>query len=238
MTNFKIQIISDTICPWCYVGYRRLSRAIVAHKASNPADTFTLTWNTFYLNPALPEFPGMNKAEMYAARLGPERMKAAFSRLTSVGESEGIKFSFGGNTGKTRDSHRLLWYAGQLEEGKMSQIGNATPASPSASTVGGLQTHVAEKLFRAYFEDEKNITSPQVLLEAGVEAGLDREEVKKFLDSEEGGADVDSEAKVASRRLVTGVPFFSIQGKYSVEGAEEPETFLKVFEQIKENEKA
>jgi predicted DsbA family dithiol-disulfide isomerase len=258
MTNFKIQIISDTICPvrtlllsphrpyyipsprsylpslpqWCYVGYRRLSRAITAHKANNPTDTFTLTWNTFYLNPALPDFPGVNKAEMYTVKFGPERMAAIFSRLSSVGEGEGIKFNFGGNTGKTRDSHRLLWFAGQLEEKKSS---NSPSTSADASAVGGLQTRVAEKLFRAYFEDEKNITDPRVLLEAGVEAGLDREAVKKFLDSEEGGAEVDSEAKVASRRLVTGVPYFSIQGKYSVEGADEPETFLEVFKQVKED---
>ncbi|KAF3394240.1 hypothetical protein F1880_005533 [Penicillium rolfsii] len=235
MTNFKIQIISDTICPWCYVGYRRLSRAITAHKANNPTDTFTLTWKTFYLNPGLPDFPGTNKAEMYSSKFGAERMVAIFSRLSSVGEGEGIKFAFGGNTGNTRESHRLLWYAGQLEASKSSP--SAADASSSA-LVGGLQTRVAEKLFRAYFEDEKNITDPRVLLEAGVEAGLDREAVKKFLDSEEGGAEVDAEAKAASRRLVTGVPYFSIQGKYSVEGADEPETFLEVFEQVKEDEKA
>ncbi|KAJ5443705.1 uncharacterized protein N7458_007577 [Penicillium daleae] len=226
MTNFKIQIISDTVCPWCYVGYRRLSRAITAHQTNNPNDTFTLTWNAFYLNPASAEYPGVNKAEMYAAKFGPERRTAIFSRLSAVGETEGIKFNFGGNTGKTRDSHRLLWYAGQLEEAKRG-----------GGFVGGLQTRVAEKLFRAYFEDEKNITDPRVLLEAGVEAGLDQEEVKKLLDSEDGGAEVDSEAKTAARRLVTGVPYFSIQGKYSVEGADEPETFLEVFEQVKEDEK-
>lgn len=177
---------------------------------------------------------------MYAVKFGPERAAAIFSRLSAVGEGEGIKFNFGGNTGKTRDSHRLLWYAGEVEEARRA---NATPAPPSGSDagsgstlVGGLQTRVAEKLFRAYFEDEKNITDPRVLLEAGVEAGLDAEEVKKLLDSEEGGAEVDSEAKTASRRLVTGVPYFSIQGKYSVEGADEPETFLEIFEQVKEDE--
>jgi predicted DsbA family dithiol-disulfide isomerase len=258
MTNFKIQIISDTICPvrhlppsaipssptsilipspiqWCYVGYRRLSRAITTHQGKNPQDTFTLTWNAFYLNPASPEFPGVNKAEMYAVKFGPDRAAAIFSRLSAVGEGEGIKFNFGGNTGKTRDSHRLLWYAGQLEEAKRANA----PAPPSGSAVvGGLQTRVAENLFRAYFEDEKNITDPRVLLEAGVEAGLDREEVKKLLDSEDGGAEVDSEAKTASRRLVTGVPYFSIQGKYSVEGADEPEAFLEIFEQIQDDEEA
>lgn len=174
---------------------------------------------------------------MYSQKFGPQRATAIFSRLSAVGESEGIKFNFGGNTGKTRDSHRLLWYAGQLEEAKRATV-TVPAASSTPAPVGGLQTRVAEKLFRAYFEDEKNITDPRVLLEAGVEAGLEREVVQKLLDSEEGGAEVDSEAKMAARRLVTGVPYYSIQAKYSVEGADEPETFLKVFEQIKEDETA
>ncbi|KAI2788412.1 hypothetical protein POX_e06428 [Penicillium oxalicum] len=220
MTNFNIQIISDTICPWCYVGYRRLSRAILTHQGNNPNDTFTLTWHAFYLNPASPEFPGVNKTQAYGLKFGHERTAAIFARLAAVGEGEGIKFNFGGNTGKTRDSHRLLWYAGQLEQAKRQQTASASAA---ATPVIG---------------DEKNITDPKVLLEAGVEAGLDKAEVQKLLDSDEGGAEVDSEAKMASMRLVTGVPYFTIQGKYAVEGADAPETFLEVFEQVKEDEKA
>lgn len=158
-------------------------------------------------------------------KFGAERAAAMFKRLSAVGEGEGIIFKFGGNTGLTRDSHRLLWYAGE-EEAK----------HPTSSGIGGLQTRVAEKLFAAYFEEEKNITDPRVLLEAGVNAGLDREAVLKLLDSEDGGAEVDSEAKAAARKLVTGVPFFSVQGKYSVEGADEPETFLEIFEKVKEDE--
>ncbi|KAJ5661680.1 uncharacterized protein N7477_009296 [Penicillium maclennaniae] len=217
MTNFNIQIISDTVCPWCYVGYRRLSRAIVAHQSNHPSDTFTLTWKAFYLNPASPQFPGVNKQEMYSLKFGPERSAAMFKRLSAVGEGEGISFKFGGNTGSTRDSHRLLWE--RLER-----------------RLGGIQTRVAEKLFKAYFEDEKNITDVRVLEEAGVEAGLAREAVKGLLDSEDGGAEVDGEAKMASRRLVSGVPYFEVQGKYCVEGADEPETFLEIFEMIKEDE--
>ncbi|EPS27462.1 hypothetical protein PDE_02405 [Penicillium oxalicum 114-2] len=237
MTNFNIQIISDTICPWCYVGYRRLSRAILTHQGNNPNDTFTLTWHAFYLNPASPEFPGVNKTQAYGLKFGHERTAAIFARLAAVGEGEGIKFNFGGNTGKTRDSHRLLWYAGQLEQAKRQQTASASAAAASP-VIGGVQSRVAEKLFRAYFEDEKNITDPKVLLEAGVEAGLDKAEVQKLLDSDEGGAEVDSEAKMASMRLVTGVPYFTIQGKYAVEGADAPETFLEVFERVKEDEKA
>ncbi|KAJ5126166.1 hypothetical protein N7526_008343 [Penicillium atrosanguineum] len=206
MTNFNIQIISDTVCPWCYVGYRRLSRAIVAHRATHPTDTFNITWKAFYLNPASPQYPGVNKQEMYSMKFGAERSAAMFKRLSAVGESDGISFKFGGNTG-------------------------STPRLASAAL-----TRVAEKLFKAYFEDEKNITDVRILEEAGVEAGLARGSVKGLLDSEDGGAEVDGEAKMASRRLVSGVPYFEVQGKYCVEGADEPETFLEIFEKIKETE--
>ncbi|KAJ5145582.1 uncharacterized protein N7515_000146 [Penicillium bovifimosum] len=227
MTHFQIQIISDTICPWCYVGYRRLSRAITTHQTKFPTDTFSLHWKAFYLNPAGAEYPGANKAELYAARFGAERMKAIFSRLSAVGEEEGIKFSFGGNTGSTRDSHRLLWFAGKLEaEG-------AKEGSQGTGVIGGLQSRVAEQLFKAYFEEEKNITDLKVLLEAGVGAGLERDVVKKVLDEDVGAEEVDLEAKTAAQRLVSGVPYISVQGRYHVEGAEEPEAFLEIFGKIK-----
>ncbi|PWY78438.1 thioredoxin [Aspergillus sclerotioniger CBS 115572] len=227
MTNFNIQIISDTVCPWCYVGFRRLSRAISIHKTAHPADTFTLNWHAFYLNPASPSFPGLDKTEFYKSKFGADRTTAIFGRLAAVGQADGIAFSFGGRTGNTRDSHRLLWYAGQKEkEGTVKAEEGA---------VGGLQTRVAEQLFRAYFEDEKNITDPEVLVQAAVGAGLERAAVEQLLASEEGGKEVDLEAERARRQLVTGVPYYMVQGQYAVEGADEPDTFLEVFEQVKKS---
>ncbi|KAJ5937178.1 hypothetical protein N7454_004833 [Penicillium verhagenii] len=238
MTNFKIQIISDSVCPWCYVGYRRLSRAISIHKTSNPSDTFTLNWRAFYLNPHSPPFPGRNKQEMYAEKFGEERCKAMFSRLAAAGESDGIKFKFGGNTGSTRDSHRVIWYAGE-EEAKATAAAAENDGATTTNTstaVGGLQTRVVENLFRAYFEEEKNITDTEVLVEAAVRAGLDGGEVSQLLETGVGAEQVDAEAFAASRRLVSGVPHFTVQGKYLVEGADEPETFLEVFERVKLDE--
>ncbi|CAG8906944.1 unnamed protein product [Penicillium egyptiacum] len=231
MTNFQIQIISDTVCPWCYVGYRRLSRAITNHQATYPADTFSLHWKAFYLNPAGAEYPGVNKAEMYTRKFGAERRDAIFARLSAVGKAEGIQFSFGGNIGLTRDSHRLLWFAGQREAEEVKKGG------VDDGIVGGLQTRVVEQLFRAYFEEEKNITDLKILLEAGVGAGLDREIVKKMLDEDVGAQEVDLEAKTAARRLVSGVPYISVQGKYHVEGADEPEVFMEIFEKVKAEQK-
>ncbi|KAJ5693266.1 hypothetical protein N7462_002689 [Penicillium macrosclerotiorum] len=228
MTNFKIQIISDTVCPWCFVGYRRLLRAITAHRGAHPDDTFSLNWSAFYLNPDAKRYPGINKQDMYNRKFGAERAAAMFTRLMAVGEADGIAFRFGGKTGSTRDSHRLLWFAAQEEK--------AQGEARDAGVVGGLQTRVAENLFQAYFEEEKNITDAAVLLEAAVQAGMDEGAVQKFLDSEDGGDAVDAEALMASRSLVTGVPYFSLQEKYSVEGADEPETFLELFGRIKEEE--
>ncbi|KAB8069585.1 thioredoxin-like protein [Aspergillus leporis] len=229
MTNFNIQIISDSVCPWCYVGLRRLSRAIATHKSAHPADTFSLTWHAYYLRPDSPGYPGVDKREAYISRFGEDVFNQISKRLADVGQQEGIAFKFSGRAGNTRDSHRVIWYAGQKEK----EAGS--PTSNESGVVGGLQTRVVENLFRAYFEEEGNITDRKVLLEAAVMAGLDRGEVERLLESDEGGQEVDVEARRAQRQLVSGVPYFTIQGQYAIGGAEDPSSFLQAFEQVKQN---
>jgi predicted DsbA family dithiol-disulfide isomerase len=142
-----------------------------------------------------------------------------YSRLAQAGRAEGIEFKFGGRTGNTRDSHRLIHMA-KIKGGET------------------LQTRVVEELFAAYFENEADITSRDALTEAGVKAGLEEAEVREWLESDKGGLDVDAEAHRAQRSLVTGVPHFTIQGRYRIEGAEDPQVFLDVFEKIKAAETA
>lgn len=139
-----------------------------------------------------------------------------FERLAAVGKDVGIKFSFGGKTGNTRDSHRLV----QLGKTKSPEV----------------QTRVIEELFRAYFENEEDITSHDVLQQAGVKAGLEAEEVRAWLGSDNGGREVDREVKEAQMQGVSGVPNFTLQGKYEIGGAQDPEAFVKVFERIKQLE--
>ncbi|OJJ44158.1 hypothetical protein ASPZODRAFT_72849 [Penicilliopsis zonata CBS 506.65] len=237
MTAFDIQIVSDTVCPWCYVGFRRLSRAITTHRSQYPTDTFRLTWRAFYLNRESPPFPGQDKHEMYRAKFGAERTAAMGARLAVVGEGEGIKFRFGGRTGRTRDSHRLIWWAGEKQKIDSSSSTTESKAESKAEEPS-IQTLVVQNLFRAYFEEEKNITDRSVLLEAAVEAGLPADEVEALLDSDRGGVQVDAEAERARQRLVSGVPYFTVQGRYAIEGANEPETFLEVFERIKSEDAA
>jgi len=214
MTNFDIEVVSDTVCPWCYVGKQKLQQAINAYKQLHPNsnDTFSTTWMPFYLNPGAPK-QGVDKAAYYKAKFGEERTAMIFERLAQTGKDTGINFKFGGKTGNTRDSHRLI------------QLGKSK--SPA------IQTRVVEELFSAYFENEGDITSHAVLTSAGVKAGLDEKEVKEWLASDKGGKAVDEEVEQAQHNQISGVPNFTIQGKYEVGGAQDPGVFLRLFEKIK-----
>ncbi|KAL8793640.1 MAG: hypothetical protein Q9195_003792 [Heterodermia aff. obscurata] len=244
MTNFNISVVSDTVCPWCYVGKNRqpffppppplhptspkppqypptdppptaspeLDLAIAAHKARFPSDTFTTTWHPYYLNPAAPT-TSVDKRTMYASKFGPERSAMMFQRLETIGKEVGIRFSFGGKTGNTRDSHRLIQLAG---------------------TKGAdVQEKVVERLFRAYFEEEKDITSREVLRDAAVESGLGQQEVSEWLEGDMGGEQVDREVKEAQMKGISGVPNFVLQGQLEIGGAQDPEAFVRAFEQVK-----
>ena len=125
----------------------------------------------------------------------------------------GINFSWGGRTGNTRDSHRLIQMA--ITKGPE------------------MQTRVVEALFRGYFEREQDITSHAFLEAAGVEAGLERSEVQGGLTSAPGGPAGDREVTVAPANLISGVPNFTIQGIFELRGAQEPDGFKAIFEKIK-----
>ncbi|KAF2007715.1 thioredoxin-like protein [Amniculicola lignicola CBS 123094] len=216
MTNFDIKIVSDTVCPWCYVGKKRLEKGIAAYKEKHPEanDTFSTTWYPFYLVPDAPK--NVDKQQYYFSRFGEARTKMMNERMAQLGQAEGINFKFGGKTGNTRDSHRLV----QLGKKKSPQQ----------------QTRVIEELFAAYFENEKDITSHQVLLETGVKAGLAEAEVEEWLSDGKGGAEVDKEVQDAYEQNISGVPNFTINDKFEVGGAQEPSAFIQLFERLKRQE--
>ncbi len=168
------------------------------------------------MNHALIVLLGIDKAAYYKTKFGEERTAMIFERLSKVGKDAGINFKFGGKTGNTRDSHRLI----QLGKSKSPEV----------------QTRVVEELFSAYFENEGDITSHEVLTNAGVKAGLDEKEVKEWLASDKGGKAVDEEVEQAQLNQISGVPNFTIQGKYEVGGAQDPGVFLRLFEKIKATE--
>ncbi|EXJ65701.1 uncharacterized protein A1O5_11228 [Cladophialophora psammophila CBS 110553] len=230
MTNYNITVTSDIVCPWCYLGFSRLSRAITEHKKTYPDDTFHLKYLPFYLNPppqliagsgpAPPPFPAPSRPrrEMYAAKFGPERAKQIEAMMSQTARSEGLDFKFGGMTGPSRNGHRLVHWA-QVKGGEESQ------------------NTVMLGLWRRYFEQEADITTLDTLVEVGLEAGLGtKEEITEYLTSGKDGELVDKEAEEAHKKGISGVPFYEINDMWEVSGAQDPLAFKKLFARWKELE--
>ncbi|KAI1322894.1 DSBA oxidoreductase [Xylariaceae sp. FL0255] len=212
MTNFNIKIVSDTVCPWCYVGKRRLDRAIELYRQTQPNDTFNISWAPFYLDPTSPAI-GVPVKERTAQKFGASRVEMMMQHLAAVGREEDIEFSFNGRIGNTRDSHRLI----QLGKTKGPEI----------------ESRVVAELFKSYFEGEGDITSHEMLLAAAEKAGLEPAETKDWLETGKGGAEVDREVQEAYAKNIHGVPNFTIQGAYQIDGAQDPQAFLAAFKKVK-----
>lgn len=212
-TLVEIEVFSDVVCPWCYVGRRRLARA-----AELLADSHEIrvTWKPYQLNPWMPP-EGMERAEYRRMKFGSaERSSGMDERLKEAGHSEGIELAFERitRTPNTLQAHRLIWLAGQR----------------------GVQIEMVDALFRAYFTDGKDIGSDAVLAEIAASVGLDADEVGRFLASDEGLAEVEEEEQVGRSLGIDGVPFFLLAGKYGVSGAQPPEVLANVIERVAELE--
>ena len=200
-----VAVVSDTICPWCYVGKRRFERA----RTGRPTE-LEVEWRPFQLNPEMPA-EGVDRRRYMVAKFGSEeRVAEIFEAIEQAGESEGIRFAFDSiaRTPNTVDSHRLIAFSGQH----------------------GVQDQVVEALFRRYFEHGEDISDSAVLAAAGADGGLDEGEVRRFLAGESGSEEVRRESETASRMGISGVPCFVFEGRYAVSGAQPPDVFERVFE--------
>ena len=201
----RVAIVSDTICPWCYIGKRRFERA----RAGRPAD-LSVEWRPFQLNPDMPA-EGADRQRYMVAKFGSEeRVAEIFGAIERAGSAEGIRFAFDriARTPNTVDSHRLIAVAEQH----------------------GVQDQVVEALFRRYFEQGEDIGDSAVLAAAGADGGLDGDEVRRFLASSSGTEQVRQESEAASRAGISGVPCFVFEGRYAVSGAQPPDVFERAFE--------
>ncbi len=201
-----IDVVSDTVCPWCYIGKRRLERAMTAR----PNYAFRIDWRPFQLNPDLPA-DGMDRARYLALKFGGrDRAGQIYDRVRDAGSGEAIPFDFEAirSQPNTFDSHRLIRWAGELD----------------------VQDVLVEDLFQRYFLKGENIGEPAVLLEAADAAGMDRELVAGRLSGGADGDRVRQEEQTARRIGVTGVPCFIVAGKYAVSGAQEPAVLVNMFD--------
>ncbi|KAM0813381.1 putative Thioredoxin-like protein [Seiridium cardinale] len=213
--KFDIKIISDSVCPWCYVGKRRVEAGIAAYRSAHPSsdDTFNVTWYPYYLDANAP-FEGEVKADRYKRRFGDAKFGQIQETLGAAGKEVGINFSFGGRTGHTLNSHRLIQLAGQQGQ--------------------EVQNKVVGELFKRYFELEQDITDKEMLRSAAEAAGLNGEEVKAYLDSDEGVETVEDEVTKAQQLGVRGVPNIRINDMFEAPGAVDADVFRRIFEKIAE----
>jgi predicted DsbA family dithiol-disulfide isomerase len=203
-----IDIYSDIVCPWCYVGKRRLERALAQLNGGAQA---RITWRPFQLNPTMP-LDGMDRTAYIKAKFGSSEAFGQMKiQLLTAGEDERIPFAFEKiqRTPNTFAAHRLVWYAAQQ----------------------GKQGEVVEALFRAYFLEGKNIGDLKIITHVAGEAGLDRTETEKFLATDNGTVEVKAEEAVGRRLGISGVPYFVLNGTVSISGAQPPDIFVSAFQQ-------
>ncbi|MCC6964710.1 MAG: DsbA family oxidoreductase [Nitrospira sp.] len=203
-----VEVYSDVVCPWCYVGKRRLEQAL---ESSGRQPSALVFWRPFQLNPTMPK-AGMDRRVYLEAKFGGlGEMEAIQNRIAGVGVSAGIEFAFDriARTPNTFDAHRLIWFAQQQ----------------------GRQDAVVEELFHGYFTEGLHIGEHDVLVSLAARAGLDGAAVGRFLQSQDGTEAVRQEEARGRQLGIRGVPYFLLNGKTVVSGAQPVETFLEAIEQ-------
>ncbi len=206
--TIKVAIVSDVACPWCYVGKRRLEAALEEWKGA-PVE---VTWHPFQLDPTIPE-SGFDRDTYLTNKFGDlERTKAMTNRLTEAGAEEGINFNFGVQwlAVNTLPLHQLLHVAGEE----------------------GFKDSLKERFLKAYFEENLHLNKPEVLIKVMSEYGWDAEKTKQVLADDTIAYAVKQEIAHYQERGVTGVPFFIINDKYGISGAQPVSVFLDAFAQV------
>lgn len=206
--SLRIEVISDVICPWCFLGKRRLEQAIAE---LGPDVSVRVRWRPFELNPEMP-VEGISRREYRTRKFGSwERSQELDRRVAQAGEQAGIRFAFDRmeRTPNTFAAHRLLWLAEQV----------------------GAQDAAAESLFTGYFLKGEDVGDPGVLLRIGTEAGMGRDHLEAVISGARGASGVRREEAKARQLGVDGVPFFLINGRFGISGAQRPEVFRGAFRQ-------
>jgi len=204
----RIDIYSDTVCPWCYLGKRRFELALAARPQYEPR----VTWRPFELNPDIPG-DGVDRAAYLAAKIGDaEQVAEAHAELTRQGEASGIEFRFDliRRMPNTRRSHLLIAHAAR----------------------SGRQAAVKERVMRGFFEQGRDIGDIEELVRLGVDAGLPERHTRSALVLRAGQDGVIAAERHASVLGISGVPTFIFDGQYTVSGAQEVGAFARILDQV------
>ncbi|MCT7375418.1 DsbA family oxidoreductase [Chelativorans salis] len=211
-SDIAVDVVSDVVCPWCYVGQRNLQSALDRLKGFGVA----VRWRPYQLDPTIPP-EGRGRQEYLITKFGdPARIEAMHDRLREIGAAAGIAFDFEAIkvSPNTLDAHRLIRWAATAGE--------------------DVQNGLVRRLFQLYFEEGANIGDHAVLLDAAREAGMDAPLVETLLPTPADRTEVEAEIATASRMGVTGVPCFLLEGRYALMGAQPPETLADAIGKVAE----
>jgi predicted DsbA family dithiol-disulfide isomerase len=215
----KVEIWSDVMCPFCYIGKRKFEAALAQFEHKNQVE---VVWKSFQLQPDMVTDPTQNTLEHLAQSKGwtMEYTKQVTANVVAMAKEVGLNYDFDkAVVANSFDAHRLSHYAKSKGKGDAME----------------------EQLFKAYFVDGKNTADHQTLTALAVSIGLDSTEVKQVLASDAYAKDVRQDIYESQQIGVSGVPFFVLNNKYAVSGAQQPETFLgalqKAWSELPQNEK-
>ena len=204
----RLDILSDPICPWCYIGKAHLDKALNA-RDDHP---FAIEWHPFQLNPDMPS-EGMDRRAYLETKFGgKDNAIRVYARIAEAAEAAGLKIDFGAieRTPNTIDAHRLIHWAG----------------------IEGQQNAVVDRLFTAYFEEGRDIGAADELVAIADSAGLDSAMISELLNGTADAEDIRTRDAHARQRGVTGVPTFVVANQHVLPGAQPPELWEKAIDEI------
>lgn len=207
-----VDVWSDVVCPWCYIGKRRFERALAELDGELDVE---VRFRPYQLDPTASPGKSQPVFDAYARKFGgPEQARAIIDRVTRTAAADGIEFRMDrALRANTLLAHRLLWWAEQ-------------PGSPVA------QSDLKERLLQAYFVDGSDVGDPDTLADLVGELGADRDDVLVFLESDAGLAAVRADLASAADQGITAVPTFVVDGRWAIPGAQDPETFVNVLRRL------
>jgi predicted DsbA family dithiol-disulfide isomerase len=216
-STLHVDVVSDVVCPWCYIGKRRLESALASLRAVEPRREVVVRWHPFQLNPDVPR-EGVDRRAYLERKFGdPARIAEIYGRINGVGREVGIPFAFDRimRQPNTLDAHRLIAWAQDRSDVSLADA-------------------LVERLFGAYFIDGRFIGDPDELATIAGEAGLDASAARTFLASDDASREVAAEDERAHDLGISGVPLFIFDGRTAVSGAQDPQVLLQAIEKARE----
>jgi predicted DsbA family dithiol-disulfide isomerase len=206
----RIDVVSDVVCPWCFIGKRRLEKAI----ALNPDISVEVHWRPYFLNDWIPR-EGISREQYLTTKFGsPERYKGIAQRVAAAASAEGLNYAMDkiSRQPNTLDAHRLIRWAERA----------------------GKAAEMKQKLMDLYFTEGADLTDRAVLVRAAADIGLEADKIGQALASEQDVAEIEREALSAKEAGIEGVPCFILGGKFAVSGAQAPEYLAEAISRAAE----